>query len=326
MTLSCKAIVFVLLMLPEIIAPGPAQAADDRKEYVIGCGDLLSITFWQRPELNTEGRVTAIGDVELPLIGTIKAAGLTTSQLRDSILGRISLLDIRITQAAVVVREYASKVVYVTGSVLTQGKLKFEVIPHLWQVILEAGGPQPGALLNDVTVVRGDGSEAGKIIHIDLTRALEQGNIASLPTLYSGDTVHVPGLPTNERGNLMTNLPVSPLKHRDVIYVFGQVITPGIYNLEQNMDVLEALVLAGGPTEFANLKEVRLFFRGRHQAELALINMERYMRRSIPLPLVLHSGDAVYVPRRKSILPFLGQTLPYVMASAVSIVVSQLIF
>ena len=326
MKLSHFSVFLLLLLILAIAAQGRAQEADGRKEYVIGCGDLLTITFWQRPELNTEGRVTAVGDAELPLIGAIKAAGLTTSELRDSILGRISLLDIRITQAAVVVREYASKIVYVTGSVLTQGKQKFEVIPNLWQVILEAGGPQPGALLNDVSIVRGDGAEAGKIIRVDLTKALEQGSIASLPMLYSGDTVHVPGLPTNERGNVIANMPVSPLKHRDVIYVFGQVVTPGIFNLEQNTDVLEALVLAGGPTEAANLKEVRLFFRGRQQAQVALIDMDRYLRRSIPLPLLLHSGDAVYVPRRKSILPFLGQTLPYVLASTVSILVSQLIF
>lgn len=315
-----------LLLLLVATTRGLAQAADGRKEYIIGCGDLLTITFWQRPELNTEGRVTAVGDVELPLIGAIKAAGLTTSELRDAILGRISLLDIRITQAAVVVREYASKIVYVTGSVLTQGKIKFEAIPNLWQVILEAGGPQAGALLNDVTIVRGEGPEAGKIMHIDLTRTLEQGNIASLPVIYSGDTVNVPGLPVNERGTPMANMPVSPWKHREVVYVFGQVTTPGVFNLEQNTDVLEALVLAGGPTEAANLKEVRVFFRGRQQAELALIDMDHYMRRSTPLPLLLHPGDAVFVPRRKSILPFLGQTLPYVLASVVSVFVSQMIF
>ncbi len=314
----------VLLWVPA--SQSEAQVTEPRNEYVIGHGDLLTITFWQRPELNAEGIVTAVGDVELPLIGAVKAAGLTPSQLRDTFLARISLLDIRITQAAVVVREYASKIVYVTGSVLNQGKQKFEVIPNLWQIILEAGGPQPGALLNDVTVVRGEGPEAGKIFHVDLTKALEQGHITLLPPIYRGDTVHVPGLPTSERGTPVAGLPVSPLNHRNVAYVFGQVGTPGIINLDKDTDLLEALVLAGGPTNAANLKQVRLFFRGRRQAEMALIDMEHYLRYSTPLPLLLHSGDAVFVPRRNSVLPFLGQTMPYVIASAVSVVVSRLIF
>jgi polysaccharide export outer membrane protein len=305
---------------------GLAQVPEQRKDYVIGYGDLLAITLWQRPELNTEGRVTAAGDIELPLIGAVRAAGLTPNQLRDAILSRISLLDIRITQAAVVVREYASKIVYMTGSVLTPGKQKFEVIPNLWQLILEAGGPQPAALLNDVTIVRGEGPEAGKIIHVDLTRALEQGNIAALPPIYSGDTVHVPGLVTGAGGVAVSNLPVSPLERRDVVYVFGQVGTPGMFNLDRNMDLLDALVLAGGPTETANLKEVKLFFRGRQQAEMALIDMDHYMGHSIPLPLLLHSGDAVYVPRRKSVTPFIVETLRYAFFTAIAVGISSLVW
>lgn len=321
-----KTVALLVILALATTTLGLAQVPDQQKEYVIGYGDLLAITFWQRPGLNTEGRVTAAGDIELPLIGAVKAAGLTPSQLRDAILNRISLLDIRITQTAVIVREYASKVVYVTGSVLTPGKQKFEVIPNLWQIILEAGGPLPTALLNDVTIVRGEGPEAGKIVHVDLTKALEQGNLVSLLPIYPGDTVHVPGLATGEGGAVLSNLPVSPLERRDVVYVFGQVGTPGSFNLDKNMDLLDALMLAGGPTDNANLKEVRLFFRGRQQAELALVDMNRYMRRSIPLPLLLHPGDAVYVPRRKSIVPFLGETLGYVFASAITVVISQLVF
>jgi protein involved in polysaccharide export with SLBB domain len=315
--------VFLFLIFVLATTFGLAQIPGDRKEYIIGNSDLLTITFWQRPELNTEGRVTAAGDIELPLIGAVKAVGLTPNQLRDAILSRISLLDIRITQAAVIVREYASKIVYMTGSVLTPGKQKFEVIPNLWQIILEAGGPQPTALLNDVTIVRGEGPEAGKIIHVDLTKALEQGNLASLPSIYPGDTVHVPGLAGGEGS---ANLPVSPLERRNVVYVFGQVGTPGIFNLDKNTDLLDALVLAGGPTEAANLKEVRLFFRGRQQAEMALIDMDHYMRRSIPLPLLLHPGDAVYVPRRKSVAPFLGETARLVIGSAITVAITRLIF
>ncbi|MEK7727439.1 MAG: polysaccharide biosynthesis/export family protein, partial [candidate division KSB1 bacterium] len=119
-----------------------AQSEGEKQEYVIGVGDLLSIKFWQRPELDTEARVSSNGKIEMPLIGAIPAAGLTVSRLRQDIVNRISLLDIRVSQASIVVREFGSKIVYVTGAVLTPGKLKFETIPNLWQIILEAGGPQ----------------------------------------------------------------------------------------------------------------------------------------------------------------------------------------
>lgn len=300
------------------------QAPTERQEYVIGSGDVLAVTFWQKPELNTESRVNVAGNIELPLIGAVKAAGLTPGQLRDAIISRISLLDIRITQVAVVVREYASKIVYVTGSVLTPGKLRFEVIPNLWQIVLEAGGPQPTALLNDVTIVR---SEGGKIIRADLTRALEQGDFSILPPIYPGDTVHIPGLPTaGEGGGTASSLPVSPLERREVVYIFGQVVQPGVFNLDKNMDLLDALVLAGGPTETANLKKVKLFFRGRQQAEMALIDMDHYMRRSVPLPLLLHPGDAVYVPRRRGFSPLLSEAARFVLGSTAAVLISNLVF
>jgi polysaccharide export outer membrane protein len=313
---------FVALFVLAMLTPSRclAQSQEDRKEYVIGHGDLLSITFWQRPELNTESRVTAAGDIELPLIGTMRAAGLTPSSLRDNILSRISLLDIRVTQVAVVVREYASKSVYVTGSVGAPGKLNFEAIPNLWQIILEAGGPLPAALLDDVTIVRGGGREAGKIIHVDLTNALEQGDFSLLPPIYPGDTVHVPGAPAGGAGAVS----LSPLERRDVVSVLGQVASPGTFNLEKDMDLFDALVLAGGPTEAADLKNVKLFFRGRRHAEMAVVDMNRYMNRSVPLPLVLHSGDAIYVPRKSGLPPIVGEIGRLIITSVTSFLIFSL--
>jgi polysaccharide export outer membrane protein len=301
-------------------AQTPTQ--ENRQEYIIESGDLLSITFWQKPEFNTEARVTAAGSIELPLIGTIQAAGLTPGKLRDVIVNRISLHDVRVTQVAVVVREYRSKNVYVTGSVLTPGKLQFEVIPNLWQILLEAGGPAPNAMLNDVTIVRGSGREAGRIIHLDLTSALERGDLSALPAIYPNDTVHIPGIAAGE--GTATSMPPSPLERRNVVYVFGQVTTPGVFNLDKNMDLLDAVVLAGGPTDAANLKEVGLYYRGRRQSQMAIVDLNKYMKRSIPLPLQLHPGDMVYVPRRRAFPPIVSEIGRFVLTTAASVLVFTL--
>ncbi len=303
-----------------VAAQTPAQ--ENRQEYIIESGDLLSITFWQKPEFNTEARVTAAGTIELPLIGTIQAAGLTPGKLRDVIVNRIALHDVRVTQVAVVVREYRSKNVYVTGSVLTPGKLQFEVIPNLWQIILEAGGATPNAMLNDVTIVRGSGREAGRIIHLDLTSALERGDLSSLPEIYPNDTVHIPGIAAVEGGT--GQMPTSPLERRDVVYVFGQVNNPGMYNLDKNMDLLDAVVLAGGPTDAAKLKEVGLYYRGRRQSQMTIVDLNEYMRRSIPLPLQLHPGDVVYVPRKRTFPPIVGEIARIAITSAASILIFTL--
>lgn len=299
----CRLACTLLAGLLCAFAPRSAPAQQESAEYSIGPGDLLSITFWQKPELNTEALVTADGTIELPLIGTMIAAGMTARQLRNRIVERISLLDFSITQVAVVVKEYGSKAVYVTGSVGAPGKLTFEVIPNLWQVLLEAGGPLPTAKLDDVTIIRGKGPEAGTVMHVDVTRALELGDFSILPPIYPGDTIHIREVTT------AATIPASPLERRDVVYVFGAVSAPGLYNLNENMDILEALIVAGGPTDAANLNKVRLFFRGRQQAEMAIIDMERYLTKGRPVPLTLQSGDALYVPRRSRLAAFFGSTV-----------------
>ncbi len=314
----CLALLFA--SVPQL---GLAQSEGEKQEYVIGVGDLLSVKFWQRPELDTEARVSSNGKIEMPLIGSITAAGLTVNRLRQDIVNRISLLDIRVSQASIVVREFGSKVVYVTGAVLTPGKLKFETIPNLWQIILEAGGPQSYAQLNDVTIVRGSGPDAGRTLRVDLTSVIERGELASLPPVYPGDNVSVPGVPVTgvEGGG------VAPLANTQgkIIHVIGQVAKPGVYELEKDMDVFDAMVRAGGPTELANLKDVRLYFHGQHQAEVALIDMEKYLKKPSPHPLKLHEGAAIYVPRKREMPRYVSEGIRIFLASSASFIVVQII-
>ncbi|HDI52387.1 MAG TPA: polysaccharide export protein, partial [Bacteroidetes bacterium] len=163
------------------------------QEYIIGADDVLNVTFWQQPDLNSTVKVGQDGKIELPVIGSIQAAGLTPSQLSRRIAERISLFNTKITQASVVVVQYGSKKIYVTGHVLNPGKYTFESIPNLWELILEAGGPAETAILSNIKIIRG-GAEGKKSIVVDLTKFLEKGNISELPKLYPGDTVYIPGV------------------------------------------------------------------------------------------------------------------------------------
>ena len=287
-------------------------------EYIIGPGDMLAINFWQKPEFNVDVRVTASGSVEIPLIGTLKVAGLTPAQLRDTIEGRISLLDVKVTQVSVSVKEFGSKVVYVTGGVVTPGKYYFEVIPNVWQIILEAGGPLATAQLDKVAIVHSGGSNEGQIAYLNVSKALESGDTDSFPQIYPGDTIHIP---TIDPDNQMATV-TSPLQQSGVVYIWGAIRNPGIYNIQENMDLMEAIVLAGGPTETADLKRVRLYFRGRSQAEQAVVNMNNYLNRSYPLPLMIHSGDAIYISEAKE--TFLG-TIGGIMTSLLYVTAGVLI-
>jgi len=168
-----------------IIFTGFASA----QEYKIGPEDVLSVTFWQEPQLNTNVRVNQNGTIVLPVIGTITAAGLTPNELAAKIVRRISVFNRNISQASVLVTQYESNKVYVTGSVQNPGKYSFEVIPDLWKIILEAGGPTETAKLDQVKIIRG-GDEAGDISNVDLSEFLKRGDLSKLPPVYPGDTLY----------------------------------------------------------------------------------------------------------------------------------------
>ena len=56
--------------------------------YIIGVDDILAINVWKEPELSKNVPVRPDGMITLPLIGEIKAVGLTPVQLQDQITDR----------------------------------------------------------------------------------------------------------------------------------------------------------------------------------------------------------------------------------------------
>jgi len=278
------------------------------QEYVIQSGDKINVTFWQQPDLNTLARVSHNGTIDLPVIGRIKAAGLTPSQLSENIVEQMSHYRINITQASVVLTEYQRNKVYVTGQVASPGPYSFEVIPHLWKILQEAGGPLETADLKRVTIIRPGQKE--NIIVTDLTQFFERGDFSQLPRIYGGDTIHVPSIPVTGGTGGESPPGQSPFLSKNDIYLVGEVASPGRYNFEKDLSLLDALIMAGGPTPDAKLSDVRILKRLKFgNSSVMKINLDKYLSTSEPVPLRLHPGDTVYVPRRASALSFIVNNL-----------------
>ena len=69
--------VFVLHLACGLFVPGPGVAQD----YTIGPGDVLSVTVWGQADLSRESAVGADGFVPFPLVGRVKASGLTSKEI-----------------------------------------------------------------------------------------------------------------------------------------------------------------------------------------------------------------------------------------------------
>ena len=88
-----------------------------------------------------------------------------------------------------------------------------------------------------------------------------------------------------------------------VVYVLGEVVRPGEYRVTDDTDVLELISKAGGPTEFASLRDVSLRRRDVAGTEpgaepIVHVNVSKFLTQEDAAPLPgLSPGDVVMVPR-----------------------------
>ncbi|MEW5796404.1 MAG: polysaccharide biosynthesis/export family protein, partial [Candidatus Zixiibacteriota bacterium] len=264
-------------------------------DYVIGEEDLLSITFWQDPALNREVRVGLDGKISLDIIGQIEAAGKTAEKLQNDIVREISRLNRNISQATVQVTEYRYNHVFVIGQVNQPGKRSFERIPDIWTVINESGGVAQSGDLSRVTIIRG-GSDAGKIEVVNLAEALANGTLDKLPKLRRQDTIEIGRAP----GQVLAGEIGVQAEKKNLIYIIGAVSRPGPVAYEENLDVLEALALAGGPTGTADLKRTHLVLKDGNFAQTVELNLEKYVSQGRPARYIMQKEDLVIVPSTRA--------------------------
>jgi polysaccharide export outer membrane protein len=279
------------LVLCFMIVLSPAAFA----EYTVGIDDVLQIVFWQAADLNQSAVVNSDGKISLSVIGEITAAGLTPSALGRKIVEQVSRFNRDISQATVTVTAYNSQTVFVEGEVMAPGRYAPEVIPDLWTIIKEMGGVTAIGDLRNVKIIRGSGSDMGKILSVDVLSAVSSRDLSGLPTILPHDVIQVPrtlsGIPS-------TGMPTEAGGGRNVYYVVGAVAKPAVYTLESGLSLLEAIAIAGGTLPTANLKGVMVNSRIGEYANVYTINMDRQMKQGSPSRYVLRSEDVIIVPEK----------------------------
>lgn len=286
------------LLLASLCFYEGAVLAQNRSEepYRIGAKDVLSIAFWQQPDLNTSVRVGEDGMITLPVIGEIKAQGLTTAELSEAIVEQMAFYHTPISQATVTVTGFHSRDVVVTGEVLNPSTIKYEKIPDLWRVILDAGGPTEAADLSKITIVRKNEKES-EIINVDLYDLIKRGDLSSAPDILPGDLINVP---LSAFGSAIQLGESAKFKGRNIYYVLGSVAEPGVRSLDEGIDVLDAIAIAGGFTPDADLENVRVIMKGSGYSNIVKLDLKDYINKGTPPRLVLHPEDTIVVPAREA--------------------------
>jgi polysaccharide export outer membrane protein len=266
---SCFAVTTFVLMA------GAAFAAQPGADYIIGPQDVLAIAVFDQPDLSSRYTVESDGSFSFPLIGRVRAGGRTLRQFEADLRQQLADGFLRNPQVAVAVEHYRSQRVFVVGEVRQPGSYALTGDMLLIEVLARAGGMTSEAA-GDVVVVRAAAAggpilpghaDGAAVIRVGV-KALETGNLSGNVALKDGDTIFVP--------------------RAETIYVFGEVKSPGLYTIQRDMTVLQALALAGGATETAALNRIRIVrFVGGEKQEVKMQLNDR-----------IQPGDTIVIPAR----------------------------
>ena len=158
-------------------------------EYRIGVGDKLSVRVFQVEDLSfDELIVDTSGNIQLPLIGAVRAAGQTAGEMSREIAAQLAAQYLRDPQVTVTVTEAASQKITVDGAVTRPGVYEMRGSTSLLQAVAMAEGPTRVADLQKVAVFRTiDGRRAVALFDLE---AIRQGR-ASDPQVLGDDVIVV---------------------------------------------------------------------------------------------------------------------------------------
>src|SRR5262249_18823547 len=170
---ACAALMLVLVALPAIAASqstGPAAPLD----YVIGIGDVLQVSVWAHPELDRSVIVNPLGNITLPPIGEVKAAGSKPQQLADRLGERLTAyLRSGTPTATITVTAFVSQSVYISGAVSRPGRYGAPTPPPILDVLNMAGGAATNADLSRVQIFRRGGTGPHQMV-VDVDTAMRE--------------------------------------------------------------------------------------------------------------------------------------------------------
>jgi len=220
--------------------------------YLLGAEDQIALRVVDAEDLSEKPvRVDADGYIRMPMIGKVRAGGLTVGELAAELVEKLKPF-IRKPDVSVRVVEYRSQPVSVIGCVKSPGVHQLQGRRSLIEVLSLAGGL---------------GNDAGYTIKI--TREVQRGRlpltdaVADTTGRYMIGDVNIKSLVAARNPEL--NILIMPydvvsVPRAEMIYVTGEVLRSGGFVLGENetMSVLQALSLAGGLNSAASAGDSRI--------------------------------------------------------------------
>jgi|SRR5579864_6982 len=302
----CLAALFISLGLAQQTQPGqtppaptnqnrpPAELPPDsiRPNYILGPNDQFLIRAPGVDEINERPfRIDAEGFVNLPLIGRLRAGGLSVQQLEAELVKRLTEYFVN-PQVIVTMSQFRSEPVFFVGQFKNPGIFALQGRRTLVEMLSSMGGLQPNAAR-----------------HIKITRRAEYGTIP-LPNAVDDpekkiSTVEISMGSLRENVNPAEDIVLQPydvvsVERAELVYINGEVGKVGGIELgeRESVSIAQALTMAGGFGRDASRGKVRILRPILNTDRRAAIDVDvnRILQgKENDVPLL--PNDVLYVPR-----------------------------
>ncbi|MFO7899316.1 MAG: SLBB domain-containing protein, partial [Planctomycetota bacterium] len=273
-----------------------SEAGREYAEYRIGARDLLQVVIYpsrHAEPIEETRRVEPSGELLLPVVSSTPLPivdkdgyGLTPSQLRGQIKGKLARQVFKDPAVAVTVEKFAAHTASVLGEIRIKpnqsltgpGQYVLRGRTRVLEFIARHGGFTGNADLTKVEVRKEDGEKRV----VNLFKAVFQSKLSQDVILDRGDTVYIPSVRMSDRK----------------VFVLGEVGDPGVYRLEDPITLVEGIQLAGSFLPSANRKQVIVIRGDRQNPTFFQINMLDILRKGdLSKNILLENADIVFVPR-----------------------------
>jgi polysaccharide biosynthesis/export protein len=193
--------------------------------YLLGPSDKISINMDDNAEIDKTYTLDSFGKISIPFLGTIDIKDLTIRDAKIKIEAELGKAYLR-PASQILVSEYNSSKVYVTGAVKKQIISKLDDFPKtVMEALIEAEFVPTGN--DDLSSVSG---------------TLRRGNIA-----YKFDLANVFQAGSNKRENfyLKKDDIVYVDKNPNSVYIFGEFAKPGVIFPGRDLSLTEVLSTSG---------------------------------------------------------------------------------
>lgn len=289
--LCLRAVPLFLAAMVQSVGAQPAPSSSGRE---IMAGDRLRITVNEAPDMNREYAVAGDGTVDFPVLGRVMIESLTTDQAADFLAEQLKTKYFKAAHVTIEVAEYVEGSILLFGEVVNPGSVdtRGDRLVTLMEVLAGAGGLTDRAAADQVHILRwkpGGRMERETII-VNVKDMLERADFSRDQYLRPRDIIFVPSKKGGEGSAEFLAL--------------GEFGNPGFKAHSEGMDIIRAVVAAGGVNRDGRMEAARLLRRTTGgEYDVIPIDLGRlFGNAEMSMNVPVFPGDILFVPSAGSIV------------------------